>query len=235
MIFVILKRVRTFFTSWSPKFSINYLNKIREKELQVTLPFLGGNSNKVLEIGAGSGYQSKVLASLGYDVTAIDINNGNYLSERIWGIIDYDVVNIPFADNSFDVVYSSNVMEHVQDLTGLNREIYRVLKSSGVAVHLMPSPSWRFFTTITHFIKFWTISEVHGENSKNIIEEIYHFITKFWVRIFEKNNFKLRLKSSTGLFYTGSSLLGIHLTFPQRKKLPKLLGSSCHKYILQKN
>ena len=66
-------------------------------------------------------------------------------------IIDYDGHHIPFDDNSFDIVFSSNVLEHICDLHQINREIQRVLRSDGYCVHVIPTHTWRFWTTLSAF------------------------------------------------------------------------------------
>jgi SAM-dependent methyltransferase len=68
----------------------------------------------------------------------------------IWPITDG--INLPFADNSFDVIYSSNTMEHVLDECGLHNEFKRVLRPAGVAVHVVPSSTWRLWTMATHYL-----------------------------------------------------------------------------------
>lgn len=98
---------------------------------------------KILEIGAGTGWQARELASRGYEVSAIDIPTSNHGKARIWPIIDFDGRFIPFPDQSFDIVYSSNVLEHVEDTETLNTEIARVLRSGGTAIHYVPTSAWR--------------------------------------------------------------------------------------------
>lgn len=44
-----------------------------------------------------------------------------------------DVTNIPFEDDMFDVIMCSNVIEHVQEDEVAMQELYRVLKSDGIA------------------------------------------------------------------------------------------------------
>jgi ubiquinone/menaquinone biosynthesis C-methylase UbiE len=98
---------------------------------------------KILEIGAGTGWQARELAARGYVVSAIDIPTSNHGQARIWSIIDFDGRFIPFPDNSFDIVYSSNVLEHVEDIKTLNTEIARVLRIGGTAIHYVPTSAWR--------------------------------------------------------------------------------------------
>jgi SAM-dependent methyltransferase len=85
-------------------------------------------------------------------VIAIDVPDSNYSASGNWPVLFYDGVHIPLADHSVDAVFSSNTLEHVRDLPGLLAELRRVIKPGGVGVHLMPSPAWRFWTTITQYI-----------------------------------------------------------------------------------
>lgn len=105
----------------------------------------------ILEIGAGTGWQAKKLAENGYTVKAIEIEDSVYSENRVWPIIDYDGKHIPFGDNYFDTVFSSNVLEHIPHLESFQSEMKRVLKQNGIALHIVPSGSWRFWTNIAHY------------------------------------------------------------------------------------
>ncbi len=125
---------------------IDFLEAIRISELiqiQGILRNVAPANAKILEIGAGTGWQARELAARGYEVSAIDIPTSNHGKARIWPIIDFDGRFIPFPDKSFDIVYSSNVLEHVEDIETLNSEITRVLRSEGTAIHYVPTSAWR--------------------------------------------------------------------------------------------
>jgi ubiquinone/menaquinone biosynthesis C-methylase UbiE len=49
-----------------------------------------------------------------------------------------DVTDIKYPDESFDVVYCSHVLEHVQEDKKAMREFYRILKRDGWAILLVP-------------------------------------------------------------------------------------------------
>ncbi|WP_069592895.1 methyltransferase domain-containing protein [Methanosphaera sp. WGK6] len=50
-----------------------------------------------------------------------------------------DIQNIPYEDNTFDLIISSHVLEHVPDDKKAMREFYRVLKPNGMVIILIPS------------------------------------------------------------------------------------------------
>lgn len=128
-----------------------HLQFLRECELRqaVTQFPVGG---QVLEIGAGAGWQAKQLKELGYQVHAIDIVGSHDNQVCMFPVIKYDGLRIPFADASFDVIFSSNVLEHVMNLDALEAEIRRVLRPHGVAIHIVPTTSWRLWTLLTHHL-----------------------------------------------------------------------------------
>jgi SAM-dependent methyltransferase len=127
-----------------------YVEQIRLAELQNALGWLS-KGTKILEIGAGTGWQARTLSELGHQVEAVDLSDSNYAHERVWPIRNYDGVNLPFQDDSFDVVFSSNVLEHVEHLAALLRDMRRVVRPGGHLVHVVPSATWRLWTTVTYY------------------------------------------------------------------------------------
>ena len=49
-----------------------------------------------------------------------------------------DIVNLPFNDNSFDVIFCNHVLEHIQDDTKAMKELFRVMKKGGMGVFQVP-------------------------------------------------------------------------------------------------
>ena len=133
-------------------FNIRFLHTIRAFEYkQITARLRSGV--RVLEIGGGTGYQARQLSEDGFEVESIDIHDSNYADQHVFQVAPYDGKHIPFPDKSFDVIFSSNVLEHVSDLPYLQVEIKRVLRPDGICIHLMPTPSWRFWTNIAHYVE----------------------------------------------------------------------------------
>lgn len=130
-----------------------YVEQLRIIEVRQALHWLPPGCS-ILEIGAGVGWQARELSRMGHAVEAVDLAGSSYAVERIWPIRDYDGVHLPYPDQAFDVVFSSNVLEHVEQLRSLLAEIRRVLKPGGHAVHLVPSASWRLWTTLTYYPDF---------------------------------------------------------------------------------
>lgn len=128
-----------------------HLERIRLAELDIVRPYFNQANKRVLELGGGNGWQASIMASWACEVTSIDII-GRFAPERqYFPVIIYDGKNFPFADGSFDIVFSSNVLEHIKALSAAFHEIKRVLKPGGIAIHIVPTSSWRLFTSIAHY------------------------------------------------------------------------------------
>lgn len=128
-------------------FNNDDLHFLRNDELDVLARYLEPGS-RVLELGAGTGFQALGLTERGFRVTAIDLPDSSLSLSRVYPVTDYDGRVIPFPDASFDVVFSSNVLEHIRDLPAMLTETRRVLRPGGYALHAMPSPAWRFWTSV---------------------------------------------------------------------------------------
>ncbi len=96
---------------------------------------------KVLDAGCGEGVLSVMMAQKGAQVTGIDLSEPNiercrtYAQENNLTInfIQGDLEKLPFADNSFDLVVSSHVLEHLPDFDKGLCELMRVTKKRAVA------------------------------------------------------------------------------------------------------
>jgi SAM-dependent methyltransferase len=96
---------------------------------------------RLLEVGCGMGTDLLQFARGGAQVTGVDLTPRSIdISRRHFDLYgasgDFaisDGENLPFADGSFDVVYSNGVLHHTPDTAGAVREVHRVLRSGGLA------------------------------------------------------------------------------------------------------
>jgi SAM-dependent methyltransferase len=130
----------------------SFLDRVRRVELGSARALFPVGAS-VLEIGGGNGYQAAVLASWGMQVVSIDIDIQGSWIDRFFNVCGYDGKTLPVADGTVDVIFSSNVLEHIVEanLLQLFAEMRRVLAPMGFAVHLMPTPVWRFWTIVAHY------------------------------------------------------------------------------------
>lgn len=130
--------------------SKQYKEEIRIFELDYLIRHLNG-VRTLLELGAGAGWQARRIAEQGIEVSAIDVEQTTFRNVQVYNVQYYDGKTIPFSDKSFDAIFSSNVLEHIPHIDESLRELHRVLKDEGMAIHFVPNFSWRFWTSITHF------------------------------------------------------------------------------------
>jgi len=116
--------------------------------------------SSILEIGAGNGELSLILARKGYEVTASDIsvNNINFINEKILGdniSVNTAIVNvekIPYSDKSFDTVICLHTLEHVRNVTKAVSELKRVTKKRIIVI----VPRERYFRySINYHLNFF--------------------------------------------------------------------------------
>ncbi len=101
--------------------------------------------NAPLVIGCGSGDELRLLKS--EHATAFDLSVNAIIQARQLlpnnAYMQADGMHLPFADNSFDLVLTSEVIEHILEPHKMMREIYRVLRPGGCVV--VTTPNWRSF------------------------------------------------------------------------------------------
>lgn len=95
---------------------------------------------RVLECGCGTATMSVKLAQRGFTTTMLDVSptalalaKDSFAKHRLNGIfVQGDVENLPFADNSFDLVTSFGLLEHFSNVQAPIEEMVRVLCPGGV-------------------------------------------------------------------------------------------------------
>jgi ubiquinone/menaquinone biosynthesis C-methylase UbiE len=174
--------------------------------------------SKFLDVGCGAGY-SLMKASEDLDCKAVGIDPdpgahgvGRFVKELVNQIEIKQgfAENLPFADNSFDVVYSSHVLEHVNDEVKALDEMKRVLKKDGVLVIGMPTSNMAFLNYFSQFIftthikiyefirnifsisifkngiKIFRILSHSYPRAKSIWYDIFHYRTSKWKKTIGK-------------------------------------------------
>jgi ubiquinone/menaquinone biosynthesis C-methylase UbiE len=130
--------------------SLSILHRLRAAEVETVKRWFPPGC-RVLELGGGDGFQATLLAEMGCVVSSIDVAPRSGAGTAFHPVERYDGERIPFSDATFDVVFTSNVLEHIPDLPKVLGELSRVCRPDGYGVHLVPSTSWRFWTNLTHF------------------------------------------------------------------------------------
>jgi SAM-dependent methyltransferase len=96
-------------------------------------------SIRILDFGCGAGDLANEFLGLGYDAYGCDVFDSEaFSSTGRFRKISREPYRIPFANNEFDIVTSTSVLEHAQNPDEYMPEISRVLRPGGCAMHLLP-------------------------------------------------------------------------------------------------
>lgn len=166
-----------FITRWYHIFSqpFFFIRKGIDKSIKDLSPKCTG---KILDFGCGAKPYAQYFTHA-EEYIGLDIENSGHphLNEHI--DVFYDGKKIPFADNSFDSVFSSEVFEHVFNIEEVLAEIHRVLKPGGKLLFTCPFA--------------WPEHEVPYDFARYSSFGIKHVI--------EKAGFKITGQSKTGHFF----------------------------------
>lgn len=105
----------------------------------------------MLEVGSGDGFLASLLAPLGRTLITTEYAPGAASHGRDLPRLRCSVTALPFADGSFDFIFSSSVLEHVRDRCGAMAELRRCLRPHGVMIHLMPSVTWKLLQLAMYY------------------------------------------------------------------------------------
>jgi len=110
-------------------------------------------NGRFLEIGCGIGLYLEYLIPLGCEVfgTEYDFSRAMEAKERTESVLCAAGENLPFPDNSFDLILSNEVIEHVIDDQKAVQEMVRALQPGGRMIVFCPN---RWYPVETHGI-YW--------------------------------------------------------------------------------
>ena len=100
---------------------------------------------RILDLGCGNGDSVQALRERGHEAFGCDFqfkegpHRERLERQRLICKIEAEPYRLPFRRQLFDVVFSQQVLEHVQDYDGTLAEIRRVLQTTGVSLHIFPS------------------------------------------------------------------------------------------------
>jgi len=117
-----------------------------------------------LDVGCRDGYWSRWLKRKGYKVTSLDIE------PHYKGAIKHDVMNgLPFKDKTFDLVFCTEVVEHLQKPKFFLKEVDRVLRKKGKSIFTTPNSNWFFYSLVKPF--GWTPKRLQNSDHKQFFDE----------------------------------------------------------------
>lgn len=119
---------------------------LREREIDAVFRDVPDDTfNEALELGAGDGAQSRIIARYAKSVLCTDLNPER-LAQEPYPKVTYDICDaekLPYESGRFDLIYSSNLLEHLAEPKLALLEMHRVLRDNGVMVHVIPNRFWK--------------------------------------------------------------------------------------------
>lgn len=140
---------------------------------------------RILEVGSGLGLLGKALKKeVAGDTEYVGIELAYKPAEKSKKAniapVQADTISAPFANEAFDVVVSTDTLEHVSNSSKAVGEINRVLKPGGKAFIVIADPSeGRFHKVKDH------IDRTHAGTDVN-----------YWENLFEQHGFEIQKKNS---------------------------------------
>ena len=137
----------------------SYLRTLRRREFEAI--FRGcppGCFARGLELGAGDGFQSTLLTQYAASLVVTDYYPG-ILQQTDTATITHQVcdaehVGETFSPGEFDLIFSSNMLEHLPRVREALAGMHGVLRDEGIAIHVMPSPFWKLCQMVGFYPNF---------------------------------------------------------------------------------
>lgn len=201
---------------------------------------------KLLDFGCGLGGHRTMLESFGFKWRGVNYKEGmaDQIREQASSNNDIDFYNglhLPYADESFDVVYSFQTFEHIQDIGITFSEIARVLKPGGALTgsvsYLEQIHDYSTFNFTPYGLKL--AAEAAGMKLVKVYPS-YDVFTWFFRRLLITTSASDENSLSDVLDRTGS----IHQSFvayglrqgltPKQTNLMRLMFSACFTFLVTK-
>jgi ubiquinone/menaquinone biosynthesis C-methylase UbiE len=167
------------------------LGCIQRKRFQLALSLIGNNNyDQILEIGYGSGIFMPLLSKHCNKLYGIDIHPFNDNVSKI--LLNYGIVTnlcqgsvsqMPFKNESFDLIVSISTLEFVENKKTACKEIRRVLKTDGLFIIITPGESWILdlgLKILTHE----TAKKDYGDKRQYVIPILKEYFDVFQSKIF---------------------------------------------------
>ena len=153
------------FTSWDEE--VHLIEQVIMKRAA------SGGELTILEAGCGQRWPLLSLGSIQYNLTGVDQDSEalRIRTEIIKDLhqgIHVDLREINFPEHSFDVIYSSFVLEHIDGAESVLRNFTKWLKKDGIMIIMIPDPeSVRGFITRVspHWVHILYYKYIIGEKN----------------------------------------------------------------------
>ena len=130
--------IQNAYNEWSQTYDTDR-NLTRDLDQRIMLETLAGQQfHLILEIGCGTGKNTKFLVEVGESVHALDFSEGmiQKAREKVKAEhVRFSMADLtqtwPCDDESYDLIVCNLVLEHIEDLSFIFSEAQRVLEGGG--------------------------------------------------------------------------------------------------------
>ncbi|MBC6700483.1 class I SAM-dependent methyltransferase [Hymenobacter puniceus] len=167
---------------------------------------------EVLEIGCSGGPLQQILLADGYThLTGIDISEKAIALAHTRGLANVSVMDgaqLAFADNSFDLLLASDVLEHIEEEAQAVREWCRVLRPGGRMIVFVPAFQmlWTRHDEVNHHFRRYTgthLRQVLQQAGLQLERTSYWNSTLFFPTTAVRLLQRLLVRSRSDIPYTG--------------------------------
>ena len=133
---------------------------IRREEIEnILIELKNKKFSKGLEIGAGNGFQSRLIKNICKKLFVTEYNEKRLKKQKQKNVQYYicDAEDLPFKDNSFDFIFSSNVLEHIVNRDKALSELKRVSRLNSLMIHIMPSRAGKLSQMFFYYINIFEL------------------------------------------------------------------------------
>lgn len=157
-------------TWWDPNGPFYVLKSMNEPRFKFFDRFITSWKDiKVLDIGCGGGFTCEFIAKKGAAVSGIDLSDVSIETANIHAKesdlnINYrsgTAENLPYENDSFDVINCVDVLEHLEDVAIAIAEVKRVLKPGGIFLFDTINKTFK-----SKFIMIWLLENIKKEIPK---------------------------------------------------------------------
>jgi len=138
-------------------------------------------SSMVLDLGAGAGIVREMnFKGLAGKVCGVDLDERVTTNPMLDEGKVSDAGRIPYPDETFDVVFADNVMEHLADPSAVLAEVRRALKPGGVFLFKTPNKT-HYMPTIARVTPHWfhqLVNRLRGRAEVDTFPTLYRANTK---------------------------------------------------------
>jgi len=135
-------------------------HRLRKKDIDIAFKeYPPSFFDKGLEIGAGDGFQSQFIKRYVKHLICTE-----YYKERLreikhidgieYKIADANYLSDHFNEKEYNLIYSSNVLEHLSKIENVLDSMRRILKDDGIMIHIMPNRLWKILHIAMWYLRY---------------------------------------------------------------------------------